>query len=411
MLTGNADGAHEFRNLSDMVDVRTLTEPQEVFDHVARHLLTQGTAALMLAGAEEDGTRDEICAYRGEGGCSCAVGILIHDSEYDESYEGGGLSSLLRMAKDTPLAERLTPNYNLLSLLQGIHDRTLRREGIEATKIELRALAIQSGLKIPHELVDVTTLTEAQDIFDYVAEHLIRQGRAAMMPSKLSLRETICAYRSEDGCSCAVGCLIADDEYSPNMERMGIESLVHVFEGSPAIQRFLPNKTLLSRLQGVHDSFLKALGIEATKKELARVAEEFGLEVRFDTAIDVRNLTKPQEIFDYVANHLITQGTASMRESNLTCAYRGMNGTSCAVGCLMHETEYRKAFEGASLQGLLGYHPSMDPALHKRLDDNRILLSDLQRVHDQQLQEEGLEAAKQRLRFVADTHDLIVNFN
>lgn len=50
-----------------------------------------------------------------------------------------------------------------------------------------------------------------QEVFDYVAKHLIKQGKQAVAGSN-------CAYRSPEGLSCAVGCLITDEEYNVNME-------------------------------------------------------------------------------------------------------------------------------------------------------------------------------------------------
>lgn len=54
---------------------------QEIFDAVAKHLAAQGCQSL-----SPDGT----CAYRGESGRKCAVGVLITDAEYKASMEGTG---------------------------------------------------------------------------------------------------------------------------------------------------------------------------------------------------------------------------------------------------------------------------------------------------------------------------------
>ena len=48
---------------------------QEVFDVVAKHLLTQNAKSM-------DDPWDEMCAYRGENGRRCAVGALIPDDLY-----------------------------------------------------------------------------------------------------------------------------------------------------------------------------------------------------------------------------------------------------------------------------------------------------------------------------------------
>jgi len=51
----------------------------------------------------------------------------------------------------------------------------------------------------------------AQDIFNTVTVHLFTQGRPAMKDGQ-------CSYRGDMGTSCAVGCLIPDDEYDPAMD-------------------------------------------------------------------------------------------------------------------------------------------------------------------------------------------------
>jgi hypothetical protein len=85
-----------------------------------------------------------------------------------------------------------------------------------------------------------------------------------------------------------------------------------------------------------------------------------------------------QEIVNKVAKHLRIQG---VRSANTTgaCKYRGDNGLSCAVGCLIPDS---------------AYHPEWDlnngmPLIHiwKQIDHlfdigSRTLLIELQFVHD-----------------------------
>jgi hypothetical protein len=61
---------------------------------------------------------------------------------------------------------------------------------------------------------EVTPLT-AQEIFDKVATHLLRQGRR-------SVGGDGCAYRGEGGSKCAAGILIPDDAYDPEFEGVGV---------------------------------------------------------------------------------------------------------------------------------------------------------------------------------------------
>jgi len=56
---------------------------QEAFDTVAKHLFEQGRAS----------KRGVYCAYRGEGGTKCAVGVLIPDELYDEEMDNTAYSN------------------------------------------------------------------------------------------------------------------------------------------------------------------------------------------------------------------------------------------------------------------------------------------------------------------------------
>jgi hypothetical protein len=89
---------------------------QEVFDIVARHLLTQGRRAAVDLGYN-DGQLN--CLYRTPEGLKCAAGCLIPDEAYDESMEGIMIGSLIH--NGTKLAH-LKPFMMLLNRLQGAHD-------------------------------------------------------------------------------------------------------------------------------------------------------------------------------------------------------------------------------------------------------------------------------------------------
>lgn len=100
--------------------------------------------------------------------------------------------------------------------------------------------------------IDVTKLISAQEIFAVVAEHILT------MPHRATDLGGRCAYRGRDGLSCAIGCLLTDDEY-----RLGngetIDDLPDNSVGCLEDQKFLPQRLarhieLLSSLQGVHDN-------------------------------------------------------------------------------------------------------------------------------------------------------------
>lgn len=93
----------------------------------------------------------------------------------------------------------------------------------------------------------------------------------------------------------------------------------------------------------------------------------------------------PQEIFDTVAKHLITQGQQSQRDDG-TCLYRGPGGLKCAVGVLIPDDVYTRKMElddlgetGNGVHGLLYRHAHVLPGY---FSENVRLLSRLQNVHD-----------------------------
>lgn len=60
-----------------------------------------------------------------------------------------------------------------------------------------------------------------------------------------------------------------------------------------------------------------------------------------------------QRTFDLVVNHLRKQGKRSMRrdsEGRLWCAYRADDGSKCAVGVLIPDSDYLPSFEGHGAQ-------------------------------------------------------------
>ena len=116
---------------------------QETFDVVAEHLLRQDERCV-----DEQGD----CAYRGEKGLKCAIGCLIPDSEYIETFEGEGIyiSPGKHFEAGVPsvvgnLMRHLGYNLRLLNSLQNIHDSHEPHQWPE----ELRALAKKLNIN-PH---------------------------------------------------------------------------------------------------------------------------------------------------------------------------------------------------------------------------------------------------------------------
>lgn len=103
--------------------------------------------------------------------------------------------------------------------------------------------------------ITLANLAEAtpQQVFDQVAAHLLQQNKQ----SKASLNDKGnpgCAYRGDGGLMCAAGCLIADSEYDPAMDKTtpkhgtAWSSLVGI-GAVPSTK----HDDMIGRLQSLHD--------------------------------------------------------------------------------------------------------------------------------------------------------------
>lgn len=92
--------------------------------------------------------------------------------------------------------------------------------------------------------VNLKNLAQAteQQIFDQVAQHLIKQGR------QCSNQAGACLYR-HNGMKCAAGALIDDNEYKPEMDQNGMTwGMLVDAEIAPVQHRYL-----VGSLQALHD--------------------------------------------------------------------------------------------------------------------------------------------------------------
>jgi len=121
-----------------------MTKPQkseqEIFDIVARHLLTQNKKAVNDKGE---------CVYRGKNGCKCAAGCLIPDDKYDPSFEGFGWSLGLQ-TKNAALQDLVEAigHYALIRKLQLVHDQ----DAVDSWPDKLRGVA--TDYKLSYAVVD-----------------------------------------------------------------------------------------------------------------------------------------------------------------------------------------------------------------------------------------------------------------
>ena len=116
-----------------------------------------------------------------------------------------------------------------------------------------------------------------------------------------------------------------------------------------------------------------------------------------------------QEVFNHVIKHLVTQGERCCGfiydTHDEICLYRSPEGMSCAIGCLMSDEEYHPDMENAEVFSIIENYDQI-----KWMDDYRVLLRDLQDLHDEECNwndEGGLSPIGLRdIMFIAEDHNL-----
>ncbi len=119
----------------------------EILNTVQEHLSQQGEQSVALINGSKK------CAYRGDRGFKCALGVLIKDEFYDPSFEGLSLpapyatmdpkrSSLKKaIEKSLGVNELESDDTLFLNYLQRIHDihtPTQWKKILEDTKVKLQ---------------------------------------------------------------------------------------------------------------------------------------------------------------------------------------------------------------------------------------------------------------------------------
>lgn len=92
-----------------------------------------------------------------------------------------------------------------------------------------------------------------------------------------------------------------------------------------------------------------------------------------------------QDLFDTVADHLLTQREACTEAGD--CVYRGPNGLKCAIGALIPDDKYDETLEGDPGSEALRRigHPLCDTAENPNRDTVFMnLVDELQRIHDEE---------------------------
>lgn len=86
----------------------------------------------------------------------------------------------------------------------------------------------------------------------------------------------------------------------------------------------------------------------------------------------------PQEIFDTVKTHLLTQGRQAKLNGDM-CAYHADNGDMCAAGRLIPSHLYDPTMECKTIKQVFRLYPEVAEHIGK---DNLVLVEALQDLHD-----------------------------
>ena len=115
-----------------------------------------------------------------------------------------------------------------------------------------------------------TTYT-TQSAFDISAAHLLTQNRQSLRSE--GDRPPSCAYRGDDRCMCAIGVLIPDDIYRPEMEGLRFSVLHYRFN---TIRTLFDGVDIwvLAQLQGIHDG----TNVKDWAADLLHLAERHNLD-------------------------------------------------------------------------------------------------------------------------------------
>ena len=104
-------------------------------------------------------------------------------------------------------SQKLDPYYG--DFTHAIHQEILFKDHPHQTRW-------QPSTKVPH--------IKIKDLFFQIKEHLLAQKHKAQEKGDIDDLIEVCVYRSRTGKKCAVGCLITEENYHPDIEFNSVES-------------------------------------------------------------------------------------------------------------------------------------------------------------------------------------------
>ena len=129
-------------------------------------------------------------------------------------------------------------------------------------------------------MINMMKYNTLQEVFDVVAEHLLKQGVQSRIETVdgLGNQDYVgCAYRSECGTlKCAVGVLIPEEKYTKKLEGTGVGHVLRCLDSWGVVEKDAVMHSLLTSLQKVHDES-ETMGFENWEKALIYVAKKHKL--------------------------------------------------------------------------------------------------------------------------------------
>lgn len=92
------------------------------------------------------------------------------------------------------------------------------------------------------------------------------------------------------------------------------------------------------------------------------------------------SLMSNQEIFSKVYTFLLNQGLSAVSDDG-ACAYRGAEGTMCAVGCLIPDELYQEDIETTGVKSVV-HEGILEEVVDCKDSKTIALLESLQSIHD-----------------------------
>lgn len=92
------------------------------------------------------------------------------------------------------------------------------------------------------------------DVFNYVKQHLLTQNKKSFAKKDTGdISDIFCAYRGDEGLSCAIGCLIDNAHYHSRLETKSVSDFAVQKVICQSIPNWQFNEYLLADLQYTHD--------------------------------------------------------------------------------------------------------------------------------------------------------------